>query len=140
MGRRGGPPFAALKKVCLYSENALVKLFGNDEQHFNPGAAAILHGGPELPLLERAENKLGLRKRLREDDAESLEAAGLIDKAVDHEGVGINCAGIEVRADDVVGPGRLKMRSIASGVGIRDIKDPDQAYDKIRALVEARNV
>ena len=60
----------------------LFRLLGNNQRHFHSRRLTVLRGRPELPLLERVQHKLRLRKQRREDDGERLEAAILADKAV----------------------------------------------------------
>ena len=72
---------------------ALLHFLRNNQQHFNSCNLAILTGRPELPLLKRIDHELGLRELRRKDDVERLKAARLIDKAVDHDGIGVDGAG-----------------------------------------------
>src|SRR5271165_6254139 len=97
----------------------LLQFFGNDKHYFNSDSLTILLRGPELPLLQRGEDELGAGEGLREDDAEVLKAAGLIDKAADHHGVGVNITGREVGPHNVIRPWRFKAGDGASGGGLR---------------------
>ena len=90
----------------------LLHLFGNNQQHFHSRGLAVLAGWPELPILKRSDHELGLRKLRREDNVQSLKAAGLIHKAVDHDGIAVDRAECEVGTHDVIRPWRFKTRDV----------------------------
>ena len=67
---------------------------------------------------ERVEHELGVRKSRRKCDAQALEAARFIDKTVDHEGIGVDRAGREIGAHNVIRPGCIEAGDGAAGGGI----------------------
>ena len=78
--------FATVRQLIFDAafRNRTLFLRRNDEHHFDPDSLTILQGESELPLLQRGEDELRAREGLRENDAEVLKAAGLIDNATDH--------------------------------------------------------
>ena len=104
-------------------------LIGDNQQHFHHDILSVLRGRAKLPLGERVQHKFRLRELRRKEDGERLEAACLTDKPMNHEGIGIDCAGRDVGPYDVIRPGRLDMRDIARGSravgpGKRVLEDP----------------
>ena len=84
------PAVRQIRNLNLPECGAYSIVCGNNQKHFNAGNLAILHGGPELPMLKRRKHELGLRELRRKDDVEGFEAAGLIDKAMDHDGIAVD--------------------------------------------------
>lgn len=75
-----------------FGTGKLLLLIGNDEQDLDGCHLTILNGGSELPLLECAQQELCLCKLLRKNNGEVFEVTSHIDKAMDHDGIGVEIA------------------------------------------------
>ena len=53
--------------------------------------------------------QLSLREARRKAYAKRFKMTGLVDKAVNHQGIRSDISGIYIRANDVIGPGCLEM-------------------------------
>src|SRR5271163_4338784 len=98
----------------------LLRLVGNDEKHLNCGQNSIEFCWPELPLIEHIQYHWRLHELRWEEDLQFLEAAILVDEAMQDECVGIEVAGINVGPCDFERPGCFEMTT----AGCRGLLDP----------------
>ena len=91
---------------------ALVLLLGNNQKHFDLFCLPVAGRGSELPLVQRAEDKLRLLEPGRKCKRQRFKPACLIHEAVNENSIGVECVGANVGPHDVKWPWRFQARDI----------------------------
>ena len=66
-------------------DDGSAQFFWNDQQNLDTRELTITSCRPELPLLQRCQDKLRLRELRWKYDFQSLEMTGLVHKSVNHD-------------------------------------------------------
>ena len=107
-------------------------LLGDDEQDLDRCHLSILDSGSELPLLERAEQEFRLCKLLRKNNGQVFEVASYVDKAMDHDGIGVEIVRDKMRSYDEVRPGCIGTSTV-HGSGFHDTRKRILEYPIFRS-------